>query len=133
MVDRIDALLRDGNRDGIVTTMMVELIGMSSKDVESLRHSPAWANRLAVAHTLPRELRAVDDYRFDSSRFRNLNIPTLLMLGEKSPPVFKTALEMLASALPHSRTSVLAGQRHIAIDTAPALFAHEILNFLKES
>lgn len=132
MVDRIDTLLRDGNRDGVVSTVMIELIGISNKDVEALRSSPGWRDRLAVAHTLPRELRAVDHYRFDAERFRSLNTPTLLMLGEMSPPVFKTATEMLASALPRSRTVVLAGQQHIAIDTAPKLFAQEVLSFLKE-
>jgi pimeloyl-ACP methyl ester carboxylesterase len=133
MVDRMDALLRVGDRDGVVTTMMIELIGISSKDVESLRNSPAWTGRLAVSHTLPRELRAVDNYRFDAGRFRHLNLPTLLMLGEKSPPVFKTATEMLTSALPPNRTVVLKGQQHVAIDTAPSLFAQEVLSFLKET
>lgn len=131
MVDRMDVLLREGDRDGVVRTMMRELIGMSDTDVEALRNSPGWKGRVAVAHTLPRELRAVDNYRFDNERFRSLNIPPLLLLGEKSPPVFSTAIKMLASALPNSRTVVLAGQQHIAIDTAPKLFAQEVLSFLK--
>jgi pimeloyl-ACP methyl ester carboxylesterase len=130
VLDRLDSLLNQGDREAVVTTVMLEVIRMSGRELEYLRNSSAWKDRLAVAHTLPRELRAIDTFQFDAARFRDLNVPTLLLLGEKSPLPFKASIEALASVLPHSRTVVLAGQQHIAIDTAPDLFAHEVKAFL---
>jgi pimeloyl-ACP methyl ester carboxylesterase len=131
-VDRLEALLKAGDREGVLTTVMLEVIRMPNKELEFLRNSPAWKERLALAHTLPRELRAVDNYRFDAERFRNLNTPTLLLLGGNSPLMFKASIQALASTLRHNRTVVLEGQQHIAMDTAPKLFAQEVRSFLKE-
>ena len=36
----------------------------------------------------------------------------------------------LEAALPDARVVVLPGQRHVAMDTAPALFTAEVMNFL---
>jgi pimeloyl-ACP methyl ester carboxylesterase len=87
----------------------------------------------AAAHTLPRELRADERYQFKGERFRNLRIPTLLLIGGDSPPLFKAASEAVDAALPNSRIAVMPGQQHVAIDTAPNLFVHEVLTFLSES
>ena len=69
-------------------------------------------------------------YQFDAKRFTNLTVPILLLLGGDSPAFFGAAIEALAAVLPNSRTVVLPGQQHIAIDTAPELFAREVLAFL---
>jgi pimeloyl-ACP methyl ester carboxylesterase len=87
---------------------------------------------VAAAHTLPRELRAHEAYRFEPERFRHLNVRTLLLLGGDSPALFKASIEALHDALPNSRVVILPGQQHIAIDTAPDLFAQEVQAFLSE-
>ena len=132
-LNRLDALLKAGNRESVLTTVMLEVIKMPGSDMENLRKSPTWQDRVAIAHTLPREFRAANAYRLHNERLRNLGTPTLLMLGGDSPPMFKQAIDALASGLPRSRTVILAGQQHIAIDTAPALFAQEVRNFLAEN
>jgi pimeloyl-ACP methyl ester carboxylesterase len=129
-LDRLDKLLKAGDFESVLTTVMLEVIKMPGMDVENLRKSPTWKDRVAIAHTLPRELRAANTYRLRGERFRDLSTPTLLMLGGNSPPMFKEAIDALALALPRRETVILAGQQHIAIDTAPALFAHEVRNFL---
>jgi pimeloyl-ACP methyl ester carboxylesterase len=129
-LNRLDTLLKTGDLESVLTTVMLEVIKMPRNDVENLRKSPTWQDRVAIAHTLPREFRAANAYRLNNEPLRNLTTPTLLMLGGNSPPVFKEAIEALASVLPRSRTVILAGQQHIAIDTAPALFAQEVRNFL---
>jgi pimeloyl-ACP methyl ester carboxylesterase len=129
-LDRLDALLKNGELENVLTTVMQEVIRMPGSDLESLRKSPTWKDRVAIAHTLPRELRAANAYRLRGERFQNLSTPTLLMLGGNSPPMFKDAIDALAAAVPRSRTVVLAGQQHIAIDTAPELFAQEVRKFL---
>jgi pimeloyl-ACP methyl ester carboxylesterase len=132
-LDRLDAMLEKGDRDGVLTTMMLEIIQMPARDLESLRNAPAWKDRLTLAHTLPRELRAVNDYRLNSERVRDLRTPTLLLLGGKSPSTFSAPIQALLATAPHSRKVTLEGQQHIAMDTAPQLFADEVRNFLRAS
>jgi pimeloyl-ACP methyl ester carboxylesterase len=129
---RLDTLLKAGDLESVLTTVMLEVIGMPGSDVDTLRKSPTWKDRVAIAHTLPRELRAANAYRLHGERFRDLNTPTLLMLGGNSPLMFKEAIDALALALPRRRTVILAGQQHIAIDMVPELFAHEVRKFLTE-
>jgi len=130
--ERLQALLDAGDREGVLTTFLREGPRMPPHQIEQLRSSPAWPARVAVAHTLPREALALDSYRFDAQRFKELQTPTLLLLGGDSPPFFKAAIEAVDTALPNSRIVVLPGQEHIAMDTAPDLFVREVVTFLTE-
>lgn len=132
IIDKLDALLDAGDRSGVITTFMREVVRMPPDELALFQSSPAFSARVAAAHTLPRELRAHEAYRFEPERFNRLNVPTLLLLGGDSPPFFKAAIEVLHAALPISRIAVLPRQQHIAIDTAPDLFAREVLAFLIE-
>jgi pimeloyl-ACP methyl ester carboxylesterase len=94
------------------------------------RAQPDWPARVAAAHTLPREAQAVRHYPFAPGPFAGLRVPTLLLLGSESPPFFTLAIEALAAAVPHSQVRVLAGQHHNAMETAPALLAEAVLQFV---
>jgi pimeloyl-ACP methyl ester carboxylesterase len=130
VIDRLQALLDAGDREGVLTRFIHEVVGMPPHEFALFRSSPAWPVRLAAAHTLPREMRALERYQFDAPRFKALHTPTLLLLGGDSPHFFKAASEAVDTALPNSRIAVMPGQRHIAMDTAPDLFLHEVLTFL---
>lgn len=133
VIDQLQVLLDAGDRTGVVTTFMREVVRMPAHELELFQSSPAFPGRVAAAHTLPRELRAHETYRFEPERFKNLQIPTLLLLGGDSPHFFKAAIEAVNSALPNSRIVILPGQQHIAIDTAPDLFVREVQTFLLET
>lgn len=132
VIERLQEHLDAGNREGVLITFMREVVRMPAHELELFQSSPAFPARVAAAHTLPRELQAHTTYEFRAERFKNLTIPTLLLLGGDSPPFFKVAIEVVNLALPNSRIVVLPGQQHIAIDTAPDLFAREVLAFLIE-
>ena len=129
VIERLEGLLDAGDRDGVVTTTMREVAGLPTPVVDRMRSQPAWKARLAAAHTIPRELRAVKEYRFDPGRVRDLVVPVLLLSGEASPPALVKAAEVLHDALPNSRLVVLPGQGHAAMDTGTDLFADEVLRF----
>jgi pimeloyl-ACP methyl ester carboxylesterase len=131
-IDRLEALLAAGDRDAVVTTTMHEVAGLSPQVVEQLRAQPAWQARVAAAHTIPRELRAVKAYQFAPARFRDLRVPTLLLVGGASPAAFRTTVQAVDAALPDSRLVVLPGQGHAAMDTATDLFTTEVHRFVKE-
>lgn len=132
VIDRLEALLDEGDRVSVLTTFFREVVRMPPHELELFKASPAFPARVAAAHTLPRELRAHEGYRFEPARFKHLNVPTLLLLGGDSPQFFKAAIEALHATLPNNRIVVLPGQQHIAIDTAPDLFVHEVQTFLLE-
>ncbi len=130
VVERLDALLEEGDRDGVVETTMRRVAGLTPEVVEYMRAQPVWQARLNAAHTIPRELRAVKSYRFDPERFENLATPTLLLAGGESPAALRKAAEAVDEALPDSRRLVMPGQGHAAMDTGTERFTTEILRFL---
>ena len=130
-VERIEALLEQGDRDGVVATMMREAVGMPPEEVEYLRTLPSWQVMVASAHTLPRELKAVNEkYRFEVARFRDLSTMTLLLGGGDSEPFLQEANQAVAETLPNSRLAEMRGQGHEAVEMGPGLFVAEVLRFL---
>lgn len=130
VIDRLQALLNAGDREGVLTTFMSEVVRMLPHEIELSKSMAAWPARVGTAHTLPRELRAHEGYRFKPSRFKALTIPTLLLVGGESPHFFKAAINSLHQTLPNSRVVILPGQQHIAMETAPGLLVREVLAFL---
>ena len=131
VIERLETLLATGDRDGVVATTMREVAGLPPKVVEYMRSQPAWQARVAAAHTIPRELRAVKAYRFDPERFGDLRVPTLLLGGGESPAALRKAGEAVDGALPDSRIVVMPGHGHAAMDTGTDLFTTEVLRFVE--
>lgn len=129
VIERLETLLQAGDRDGVVATTARQVAGVPPEVVAYMRSQPAWQARVAAAHTVPRELRAVKTYRFDPERFRDLAVPTLLLNGSESPPGYRMAEEAVDEALPDSRIVVMPGQGHGAVDTGTDLFTAEVLRF----
>lgn len=130
-VDRLDDLLAQGRREDVVTTLLREIVRIPPEHIAVIMAEPSWPGRVAAAHTLPRECRAEEDYRFDPARFAALSVPVLLLAGSDSPPELAAATAMLAAALPGARVITLVGQGHVAMTTAPELSADEVLGFLR--
>ena len=106
-----------------------EAVGLSEEELKVMRAAPAWAGRLAAAHTIPREF-ADADYELKPHRFESLTTPTLLLAGGESPPFLRKATEMAHAAIPNSQVAVMEGEHHIAMNTAPELFTKLVIEFL---
>ena len=130
VVERLEALLRAGDRDEVVATTMREVAGLPPQTVEHLRTLAVWQARVDAAHTIPRELRAVKAYRLDPQRFWDLGVPTLLLSGGDNPAALRKAAVAVDEVLPDSRIVVMPGQGHAAMDTGTDLFTTEVLRFL---
>lgn len=130
--ERIQALVDRGEPEAGLELFFREVVRMPEAELERYRALPAWQVRIGLAHTIPRELLVDRNYRFDPSRFGDLRVPTLLMLGGDSPPVFSEVIGWLEAALPDSRVVVLRGQQHVAMDMAPELFLAEVARFVGE-
>lgn len=127
--EKLQGILATGDRESFLTAFFSEVVGAPDGQIAALRADPSWKGRVAAAHTALREM-ADGDYRFDPARFRRLDVPTLLLLGENSPAELQSPTYALDSALPDSRVVVLAGQGHVAMTTAPKIFLREVIDFL---
>ena len=130
VLKKMEDLLAAGKREAVLDTFMRKMVRMSPADIKLSKSMAAWPARVAAAHTIPREILALREYSFDPVRFRAASVPTLLLLGGESPEHFRQALLLLESALPNSKTVVLPGERHVAMETAPELLAEAVSAFL---
>jgi pimeloyl-ACP methyl ester carboxylesterase len=128
----MSSCLAAGDRDGVVLAFAREIARLPEEEIAAARSSPTWQATLETAHTIAREIQAVEGYVFDPARFRDLTTPVLLLLGSESPPFLTAATEAVADALPNSRLAILPGQGHLAMHTAPDLFLREVIPFLAE-
>jgi pimeloyl-ACP methyl ester carboxylesterase len=86
----------------------------------------------SLVWTWPRELEAVlsADARFDD--LTDLDLPTLVILGELSPEPYRHACRKLADALSNSQLVELPGQGHLAHLDAPEALAAVVADFLDD-
>ena len=132
-IEHIETLLEAGDREEALIHFGREVLKLPPEVLQQFRADPAWQESVAMVHTLPREMRAVDDYVLDPAHFRDLKAPTLLLLGSESPPFLKAASEALHVALPNSRIVVMAGGGHVEMEIGTHLFTKEVLRFLEGS
>jgi pimeloyl-ACP methyl ester carboxylesterase len=129
----MNAALAAGKRDEVLALFLTKVARQPPEAIELMRSLPTWEARIATAHTVPREERANSHYRWDAGRFRELEVPTLFLLGGDSAEPFRRASEAVANALPNCHVVVMPGQRHAAMDTGTELFVREVLDFLGDS
>lgn len=132
VADRIQKLIDAGDREGAIMKFYIEIQKRTPEELERVKGSPLWPMFITTVHTLPREMRHVEAYRFDRRRFQDLDVSTLLLLGSKSPAPFHKATNTINDTLPNCRIRVMPDQGHAAIDTGTELFASEIIKFLTE-
>lgn len=131
LIDRMTSALAAEDRERVIETFVLEVVQAPRAELDLMRASPTWAARLAAAHTVPRELSALNrHYRFDPADFADVATPIRLLLGSESRPFLKDATYAVKKALPSATLEMLAGQQHNAMNTAPGMFTDAVLRFL---
>ena len=128
----LDALLAAGDHDGVLVATYRRLVGLSDAEIDHLRGQPNWPNRVALAHTVPRELRSAPRDLFDPADAASIEVPTLMLVADGSPELFQVCAQNLVEAMPDARTVVLDGQGHGAEMFAPEAIAEQVLAFLHD-
>lgn len=126
----MESLIDDGEREEALVRFLRDIAGVPPTELDALRSAPNWLDRVKAVHTVLREERARKTYVFEGSRFSQLTTPTLLLLGSETAALHRDATAALDDALPDSHVVVLEGQAHAAMNTAPELFADELLAFI---
>jgi pimeloyl-ACP methyl ester carboxylesterase len=132
VVRLMDKLLAAGDRDGLVEALFRSVEDISDADMAELRSAPSWPGRVAAAHTVAREISAETKSRLEPEQAAKINVPVLLVTGEKSADPARTEVGAVAAALPDAKVLTLAGQQHIADIIDPETFARHLLGFLRE-
>lgn len=105
------------------------IVQMSDADVERLRSGPSWPSRVAAAHTIPREMAAVECHRLVVDELVARKTRVRFLLGDRSPPFLREATARIRGMIPGSDIVELPGQGHVAMDSAPDLFEREVRAF----
>jgi pimeloyl-ACP methyl ester carboxylesterase len=129
---RLEGLLAKDDRAQVVEIFLREVVRMPEPEIALSRRSPSWQVHLATAHTLPREVSMAYTYRFQAQDFAAVRIPTLFLLGARSPLFLQEATHVASAAVAASQVVPLPGQGHHAMSTAPKMFLDKILGFLDE-
>jgi pimeloyl-ACP methyl ester carboxylesterase len=114
VMKRMDQLLAEGDRDGVVEALFRSVEDVSDEDMAALRSAPSWPGRVAAAHTLPREISGETQARLEPAQAAKIGVPVLLVTGEESTDPAKAEVGAVAAALPDARRLMLPGQQHIA-------------------
>ena len=99
-IDRMESLIARGERDAALD---IAIASLDAAGLVSADPRPAGARRpdavLALAATVPRELRAVTASGPGIGRYGRLRVPALVLVGTRSPEPQRRNCERLASAL----------------------------------
>ncbi|HTP07561.1 MAG TPA: alpha/beta hydrolase [Anaerolineae bacterium] len=130
LLDRMEQLLAQGENAQVVIMLLRDLLNVPQPMLDRIQTVPNWTNQVAAAHTIPRELRQSHCYAPNLADLKRITVPTQFLLGEQSPAFFRQTTEKLQAHVPDSQITVLPGQQHSAMLTAPEAFAAEVVKFL---
>ena len=112
---RLDQLVAAGRRDDAAEQWLA-MTGTPPPIIDSIKRSPGWAQRQALAHTLSQDLRLANDGHVPIERVKRIDAPVLAIAGAASAPWAPSTTATLARELPHATEQILDGQQHIPAD-----------------
>lgn len=116
-LDKLRKLLAADKRSTAVKHFLKNAVGLPSVMVFFMPLMPAWSKLKSVAHTLPYDGIIVDKELagkpYPPGRWGSVDIPTIVIDGEKSQTWMHNGMKTLAKHLPDARYHTLEGQSHI--------------------
>ena len=132
LTDEIQSLVDQGENEAALEVMMRKVVKMPDHEYVQYRELPVWKTRIAIAPTIPREMKTNRTHQFDAEAFTHVQVPTMFLMGGDSPEFFHDAIKIANEVLPNSTIVTMPGEQHIAMDTNPDLFIHKTVSFLLE-
>ena len=130
--DRIDALVAQGDRDGALELFFREGMEQLAMDIQRLRDGPRWLDQTRYVQTGSYDVRITRTYEVRPERLAQIDVPTLFLLGTRSPSWMQEGVRRFAAMVPGSRLEMLDGQGHNAQFQGPDVLAAAINAFLQE-
>ncbi|WP_231637384.1 alpha/beta fold hydrolase [Paenibacillus sp. FJAT-27812] len=131
-VQHLNTLNEAGRRSEAVEYFMSEALGIPAEYIGYIKADPSWQAMESMSHTLAYDGMIMSDTQsgkpLPTNRWK-VNVPTLIMTGENSEPLFHDAAKALAKLLPIVDSRTLTGQDHSAVVMAPNIIAKTIFNY----
>jgi len=128
---QLNELIASGRR-GAAVRLFMKLVGVPAIFVVLMRFMPGWSRLTAVAHTLPYDITIVKDNErgkpLPARRWASVTVPTLVVVGGKSPAWMRHAMQALGDVLPNAKRRTLEGQTHMVSAKALAPVLVEFFN-----
>jgi pimeloyl-ACP methyl ester carboxylesterase len=109
-----DLVAADRRNDAV--RLFLRQMGAPPIMIAVMRRLPVWPKLRRVAHTLPYDMTIVAPYQsgaaLPTDRWESMAVPTLVMVGGKSPAWLHHGAQALADALPNASHRVVEGQTH---------------------
>jgi pimeloyl-ACP methyl ester carboxylesterase len=126
---QFDQLLARDRRDDAVR-LFLRQVGAPKIMVALMRLLPVWSRLKSVAHTLPYDMTVMAGRQsgapLPADGWSAATMPTLVLVGAKSPAWFHHSMRALADVLPNARLGIAARQTHMV---KPKLLAPQLAEF----
>lgn len=119
----------DNSPERIVEIFYRRIGGYTEDELEKAKQTPEWSTRIAAAHTLIREVTALERFDFEPSDYRSLSVPTCLIHGSETAEERLEILDLLEGAIPTCEKYRLDGEGHVAMATGPKVLGSAIMDF----
>jgi pimeloyl-ACP methyl ester carboxylesterase len=125
---QLKKLIAENNRSGAVNFFMKDMVGIPLIFTYIMRILPVWSKLKKVAHTLPYDAAVMGDWSLPSGMITAIIIPTLVLVGAKSPLSMQLAVQGVAKILTNRKSEMLKGQTH---NVSPKVLAPVLSDFFK--
>ena len=109
--------LVDAGRQGDAVKLFMRTVGVPAFWLKVMRVLPVWKKLCGVAHTLPNDYAILLEHQqgnpLPAEYLSDVNVPTLVIVGGKSPAYMKNAQAAVAAALGEGTLRELPGQTHM--------------------
>jgi len=103
----------------------------TERELSAMRGGPGWQPMVEnLARTLGYDSRVQRAFEATPEELARIHVPTLMLIGGSSTPRMQRGARTVAGGLPNAEIAEIAGQQHMAMLTAPHLFAAPIQHFL---
>jgi pimeloyl-ACP methyl ester carboxylesterase len=129
IVQQFNELLAEDRR-GDAVRLFLGQVGAPRVVIALMRFLPVWPKLKAVAHTLPYDMTILAGRQsgepLPAGSCAAVTMPTLVLVGEKSPKWFHNSMETLALALPNATLDIAQRQTHMV---KPKILAPQLTDF----
>ncbi|MEO6826649.1 MAG: alpha/beta fold hydrolase [Microbacteriaceae bacterium] len=116
------ALAEGRNADAV--GLFLQRVGVPPEGIQAMRNAPTWKAMEALAPTLAYDNALMGDGTVPVSLAKQVEVPTLTLVGGASPAFLRYGGAEVAKAIPGARVEVIEGQTHAV--AADAIASHLI-------
>lgn len=135
LASRINDLVSNNRRSDAVKLFFSKAMNIPAFGVFMMRLMPGWKKMADMAHTISYDLAIMEGTQegqpLQATRWRAVNVPTLVLTGEKSEAFFHNSAQALSNVLPNAQYLKLAGQHHGSVVMAPQSFVDVLVEFFR--